>query len=308
MHPHISVLMKEVLSLFEGKKLEVFIDGTLGLGGHSEGILKAHPEIQTLLGIDQDEKALSYATHRLAYWKNQVRFAKGNFKAIQKMAEENDIQHVDGILLDIGVSSIQLDEAERGFSFMREGPLDMRMDNSSPLTAEEIVNGWSESDLAALFRRYGEEPQSKRAARMIVEARKHHPIKTTLQLATLLEPLVPRYKQRIHPATLVFQALRIAVNDELGVLEAILPVALNLLKPQGILAVITFHSLEDRIVKEFFREQASDKVSTSGIGGMFIDKEPTVKILTRKPITAQEDEIAENPRSRSAKLRAVEKR
>ncbi|MFA6914806.1 MAG: 16S rRNA (cytosine(1402)-N(4))-methyltransferase RsmH [Parachlamydiales bacterium] len=307
MHPHISVLLNEVLDLFNEKELEFFIDGTLGLGGHSEGILKAHPEIKNLIGIDQDENALKYAENRLSFCKEKVIFAKGNFKDIAKIAAEKGISQVDGILLDIGVSSIQLDQPDRGFSFMRDGPLDMRMDTTADLTAEQIVNTWPESDLVSLFWKYGEEPQSKRAARIIVEARKQNPIQTTLQLASLLAPLVPKYKQRINPATLVFQALRIAVNDELGVLQQILPAALKLLKPNGILAIITFHSLEDRIVKEYFRDQASDKVSTSGIGGMFLDKEPAVKILTRKPTSATDEEIAQNPRSRSAKLRAIEK-
>lgn len=306
-HPHISVLLEEVLSLFEEKTLDTFIDGTLGLGGHSEAILNAHPEIKRLIGIDQDDNALSYARERLAPWQAKVKIAKGNFSEITRIAKENGSEEADGILLDIGVSSIQLDKAERGFSFMREGPLDMRMDPASDLTAEGIINGYSESELSTLFWRYGEEPQSKRAAKMIVEARKKEPITTTLQLASILEPLVPKYKQRIHPATLIFQALRIAVNDELGVLQQLLPAALNMLKPNGVLAIISFHSLEDRIVKEFFREQASDKVSTSGIGGMFLDKEPAVKILTRKPLTASDLEISNNPRSRSAKLRAIEK-
>lgn len=306
MHPHTSVLLQEVLEIFQGKHLSVFVDGTLGLGGHSEALLQAHPEIQSFIGIDQDESALKYAKERLSPWKDKITFAKGNFKDIEKIAAIH-AGEMDGILLDIGVSSIQLDQAERGFSFLREGPLDMRMDTSSVLTAGQIVNEWSEADLSFLFKRYGEEPQAKRAARIIVDVRKKTPFKTTLELAQALEPLVPKYKQRIHPATLVFQALRIAVNDELGVLEQLLPAALKLLRPKGILAVISFHSLEDRLVKEFFRNEASDKLSTSGIGGMFLDKEPAVKLLTRKPVTASENEIAANPRSRSAKLRAAEK-
>lgn len=303
--PHFSVLMSEVLEVFNGQQLEYFLDGTLGAGGHSFAILQAHPELKTLYGIDQDPEALGIASKKLAPFKDKIQLIPSNFTQFPK----HQLPPLDGILVDLGVSSMQLDQPEKGFSFMKDGPLDMRMDPTNPLTAEIIVNTWEEWDLARIFRDYGEEERWKLAARKLVEARKVEPITTTRQLVSVLEaPLTKRYKPgAIHPLTLVFQALRIAVNRELDVIETFLPAALKALKPGGRLAVISFHSLEDRIVKNFFRHAADDKESTSGIGGIFLDKIPEVRILSRKPITPTEQEAREHPRSRSAKLRAVEK-
>lgn len=307
--PHASVLLHEILSFFDELVLTTFVDGTLGAGGHSEGMLKAHPELKHLIGIDQDPLARMIAQERLAPWKDKVTIVPGNFLSLKRYLTELNVGTVDGMILDLGVSSMQFDLPEKGFSFMREGPLDMRMDPTNPLTAAEILNAWPEAELGRLFRDYGEEKRWRAAARSIVMARKAKPITTTTELVDILcSALPPNYKKRINPATLVFQALRIRVNDELHALETVLPTAIECLAPGGRLAVISFHSLEDRIVKNYMRLSASDKWTTSGIGGMFLDKEPIVNIVTRRPVIPSDDEIQRNPRSRSAKLRVVEKR
>ena len=306
--PHYSVLLNEILHYFKDLHLNTFVDGTLGAGGHSSAILKNHPEIKTLVGFDQDPLALDIASKRLENFQSKVLFIKSNFVEMKRKLKDNHIDKVDGILLDLGVSSMQLDLAEKGFSFSKEGPLDMRMDPTNPLTAEEIVNCFDERDLARIFRDYGEEKQWRHAAKVIVRERSKKTIKTTKELAEILIPALKfKAKKGINPATLVFQALRIAVNDELGVLEKILPEALSLLAPKGRLAIITFHSLEDRLVKNYFRYSADDKFSTSGIGGVFLDKKPEGVLVTRKPVIPTEGEVLENARSRSAKLRVIEK-
>jgi 16S rRNA (cytosine1402-N4)-methyltransferase len=306
--PHTPVLLNELLSFYEGRPLRRFVDATLGAGGHSEAFLKTHPEIELLIGIDQDPVARSLAKERLSPWEGRVTIVAGNFSALKTHLEVLGVDKVDGMIFDLGVSSMQFDQPEKGFSFMRDGPLDMRMDPSNPLTAEVIINTWSEADLGRLFRNYGEEKRWRAAARAIVSARQARPIATTLELVEVLRPALPNYnKKGIHPATLVFQALRIGVNDELHALETALPIAIDLLAPGGRLGVISFHSLEDRIVKNMMRFAASDKFDTSGIAGMFLDKDPIVTILTRKPVVPSDAEIAKNPRSRSAKLRVVEK-
>jgi 16S rRNA (cytosine1402-N4)-methyltransferase len=307
--PHDSVLLSEFLHYFEGVRIHTFVDGTLGAGGHSAALLEAHPEIKLLIGFDQDPDALTIAQERLKPWKSKTRFIRANFASMKQHLEIKDIGPIDGILLDLGVSSMQLDRPEKGFSFSKSGPLDMRMDPTNTLTAEEIVNTWSEQELAKIFRDYGEEKQWRTAARAVIRARDTAPLKTTRELVDALYPALQyKAKKGIHPLTLVFQALRLAVNRELEVLEKALPEALSLLAPFGRLAVITFHSLEDRIVKNYFRFSESDKWSTSGIGGMFLDKEPEALILTKKPIGPSEKEILANPRSRSAKLRVIQKR
>ncbi len=308
MIPHISVLQNEVLHYFANRPCRLFIDGTLGAGGHSQAMLEAHPEIERLFGIDQDPTALEIARQRLLQWESKVSFIHANFGSIDQLLEKEQINAVDGILLDLGVSSMQLDQAEKGFSFMREGPLDMRMDPTQRLTAEEIVNTWSEKELGRIFREYGEEKQWRGASKAIVKARLEKSISTTLQLCEVLMPLLGWRKGKgIHPLTLVFQSLRICVNDELGALERILPKAIDLLAPGGRLAIISFHSLEDRMVKNAFRVASSDKVDDHGLEGLFIPKDPLIKILTRKPIVAQKNEVMLNPRSSSAKLRVAEK-
>jgi 16S rRNA (cytosine1402-N4)-methyltransferase len=305
---HQSVLTNQFLEIFSPLQLTCFVDGTLGAGGHAAELLAVHPEIETFIGIDQDPSALKIAGERLAPYGSKCHLIRSNFSKIGTLMKEQGIDKLDGIFIDIGVSSMQIDQAERGFSFMREGPLDMRMDPEGPLTAAEIVNEWDEWDIARIFRDYGEEKQWRRAAKAVVEARAIKPFETTTELADCIKKaLKVPFHVKIHPATLVFQGLRIAVNSELEQLKRFLPDALSLLRPGGRLAVISFHSLEDRIVKQAFAYYASDKESTSGIGGMFIDKKPECKILTRKPMEADEAEIAANPRSRSAKLRALEK-
>lgn len=307
-YPHASVLLEETLSCFEERSLSVFVDGTLGAGGHAEAVLRAHPEIQAFIGIDQDPLALEIASARLSPWKEKTHFYRGNFSTLSSCLRSLNVKKVDGMLLDLGVSSMQLDRAEKGFSFMREGPLDMRMNPEGELTAEEIVNEWPERELGVIFRDYGEEKQWRAAARAIVSARAKKRISSTIELGEVLQFLrFGKQKKKIHPLTLVFQALRIAVNRELDVLKQALPQAIEALKPGGVLAIISFHSLEDRLVKESFRFAASDKWSSSGIGGVFLDKKPEARLLTRKPLIASEEEMTSNPRSRSAKLRAIEK-
>lgn len=307
-YPHVSVLLSEVIDGFNGSKIRIFVDGTLGAGGHAEAILRAHPEIECYIGIDQDPSALALAASRLEPWKNKLILKHGNFVDFDIFLKEMGVKQVDGFLVDLGVSSMQLDQAERGFSFSKEGPLDMRMNPNADLSAADIVNNWSESDLGRVFRDYGEEKKWRIAARTIVTERKKKAINTTTDLVQILKPVFNwNPKKGINPLTLIFQGLRICVNRELEVLEGFIEKAIKVLMPLGRLGVISFHSLEDRIVKNMFRFAASDKYDTSGIGGIFRDKKPEVKPLTRKPIIPTEEEIAFNPRSRSAKLRFVEK-
>lgn len=308
-YPHLSVLKDACLRVFEGLTLKVFVDCTLGAGGHAEAFLQAHPEIETFIGIDQDPEGQRIASQRLVPWQEKLRLVRGNFDDLGAHLDALGIDKVDGILIDMGVSSMQLDQPEKGFSFMRDGPLDMRMDPDGKVTAADIVNHWPEEELARIFRDYGEEKQWRKAARTLVEARKAKTFVTTRDLVDTLHPALYRFsKKGIHPLTLVFQALRICVNRELEVIETILPVAVERLSKGGRLAIITFHSLEDRIVKHAFQDYASDKVDTAGIGGIFLDKEPIINMVTRKPLIADDEEVKQNPRSRSAKLRVVEKR
>lgn len=307
--PHQSVLKEECLKVFEGQKIKVFVDCTLGAGGHAEALLTAHPEIEIYVGIDQDPEGLRISEERLKKWKSKVQYVRGNFDRLNSYLDGLGIKEVDGILIDLGVSSMQLDQPEKGFSFMKEGPLDMRMDPSQEVTAAEIINTWSEEELGRIFRDYGEEKQWRRAARVIVESRSKKELMTTKDLVDILHSaLYRRSKPGLHPLTLIFQALRICVNRELEVIEKILPTSVSRLAPKGRLAVISFHSLEDRIVKHTFQEYARDKENTTGLGGIFLDKEPLVNLLSRKPIIATEEEVSQNPRSRSAKLRCIEKR
>lgn len=305
---HIPVLLNEVLEAFAPCQLNYFVDGTLGAGGHAGALLKNHPEIKGYLGIDRDASALQLAGENLLPYRDKLRFSHGNFFEVEAHLDAVGWNEVDGILLDVGTSSMQMDRAERGFSIMREGPLDMRMDPRQQLTAAEIVNHFDEAEIRRILWEYGEEKEGRRIARKLVEARRQQPIETTGQLVELLEPLFPRKKRgEIHPLTLTFQALRIAVNGELEALEKVLPAALKRLSKGGRLGVISFHRLEDRIVKQFFQHEASDKVDTAGVGGIFLDKDPTVRLITHKPKMATDEEKEENPRSRSAKLRVVEK-
>ena len=305
---HLPVLLEEVVRFFEGCRLETFLDATLGAGGHSAALLEAHPEMRRLIGIDQDPVARKIASERLSPWAQKLQITAGNFSDIAAILEEAQVTQLDGILFDLGVSSMQLDQPDKGFSFMQEGPLDMRMDPSMALTAKEIVNEWPEKELGKIFREYGEEKRWRRAAAAIASARAVKPFETTFDLAKVLKEALPSYyKKGLHPATLVFQALRLCVNDELGAIKRALPAAMNALRKGGRLCVISFHSLEDRIVKQAMHYAASDKESCSGIGGIFLDKEPQVRLLTRKPIIPSIAEIERNPRCRSAKLRVIQR-
>lgn len=304
---HIPVLLDAVMQSFEDVSLHTFVDGTLGAGGHSSAILEKHPEIQQLVGLDQDPTAIVIAQKRLEPWNKKLTLINDNFANFDIHLNRSNINEIDGMLLDLGISSMQLNSAERGFSFSHDGPLDMRMDPSSFMTAADIVNNWSERDLGVLFRDSGEEKQWRRAARAVIKAREKEPIMTTRQLVEILFPVLDTKKKAIHPVTLIFQALRICVNQELEKLKQVLPKAINRLRKGGRLAVISFHSLEDRIVKTLFRYAGSDKESTSGIGGVFLPKKPEVRLITKKPIIPTESEIALNPRCRSAKLRVIEK-
>lgn len=307
---HIPVMQQAVLDQLgaSARPLQRVVDGTLGAGGHTHALLNAG--VQTVLGLDRDRQAIDLAQARLAEFGERAQIVQNSYEQMTIEAHRLGWDSVDGILLDVGVSSMQLDTPERGFAFMQEGPLDMRFDPSSETpSASELVNYWDEDELSQIFYQYGEERHGRRIARAIIVNR---PYTTTRQLAEVIAEAVPkirpkkgRKQSRIHPATRVFQALRIAVNDELNTLERTLPIALDLLASGGRLAVISFHSLEDRIVKHTFKEAGTEIVSPPGM--QLEEKVATVKLITRKPIMADEAEIARNPRSRSAKLRVVEK-
>ncbi len=304
---HIPVLLAEVLNGLQAQPGGRYIDGTVGGGGHTARILSECAPDGQVLAVDADPAAILRVAHLLpqAVAEGRLLLVQGRFEEMAQIAEEQDFAPVDGILLDLGVSSFQLETGERGFSFSQDGPLDMRMDPTASLSAAEIVNTWPEFDLADLIFRYGEERRSRPIARHLV---KNRPISTTLALAEIVERAVGgRRGSRTHPATKTFQALRIAVNDELGQLERVLPVALDLLKPGGRLAIISFHSLEDRLVKQWMQAEAQDFIPDRyhPYGGT--DRTPTLEIITRKPITPGPDELAANPRSRSAKLRIAER-
>ncbi len=299
---HIPVLLDAVLRyLLPAPRL---IDGTLGAGGHSRALLE-HGAGE-LLGLDLDPSAIEIAQAALAPFGTRVHIAHASYAAMRAEAARLGWDHVDAILLDLGISSMQIDRPERGFAFLREGPLDMRFNpQDNRLTAADLVNQSAPAELASIFFRYGEEPQSRRFARAIVEAR---PLHTTRELAEVIERVSPRRKgATIHPATRVFQALRIAVNDELGVVEQVLPEAIDLLAPGGRLAVISFHSLEDRIVKQAFKRASTGCLCPPKTPVCVCGHRAEVRLLTSKPIVADEEEISRNPRSRSAKLRIVEK-
>lgn len=299
---HVPVLLDAVLdSLLPAQRI---IDGTVGAGGHSAALLEAGAG--AVLGLDRDPAALEIARARLAAYGDRARLVHASYTGMPHAAQQIGWDAVDGILLDLGLSSMQLDQPERGFAFMHDGPLDMRFDSSGDQpTAADLVNTWDEDELAQIFYQYGEERHGRRLARAIVQA---CPLTTTRQLAAAIEKAAPRKKgDKIHPATRVFQALRIAVNDELGAVERVLPLAIDLLRPGGRLAVISFHSLEDRIVKQAFRLASSDCICPPQVPICICNHRASVRLVNRKPLTATEAEIAQNPRSRSAKLRVVEK-
>ncbi len=286
---HQPVLTDAVMEYLAPRPGATVVDATLGLGGHARAILERLGETGRLIGIDQDEQALQAAKHNLSPYQNRLVVVHGNFRDLVQLVQRAiGSVRVDGILFDLGVSSLQLDDATRGFSFNKPAKLDMRMSEGA-LTAERVVNTYSADELARIFRDYGEEPKAEAIARRIVEARRRQPITTTNQLVSVIGGYLGA---KIHPATRVFQALRIGVNDELGALRAALPQAVELLKPGGRLVMISFHSLEDRIVKHFFKT-----LTTGGSG----------QLLTKKAVTPSWEERKTNRRARSAKLRAIER-
>lgn len=280
------------------------MDATVGAGGHAWGILNASSPNGQLLGLDLDPRALELASQRLQEFAGRAILRHTSYTTLKQTLQQENWQNVNGIVIDLGVSSMQIDSPERGFSFLKNGPLDMRFDPTQATSAADLVNTLPEEDLADILFRYGEERLSRRIARAIVANRPFH---TTLELANLIEKAVGRSSGKIHPATRSFQALRIAVNGELNSLELFLPQAIEVLQPGGRLAVISFHSLEDRIVKQFFRKESSDCICPPDQPVCTCGHKATIKEITRHPLTADEMEIAANTRARSARLRVAEK-
>ncbi len=299
----------EVISLLGCKASGIYVDGTLGGGGHTIEILKASAPDGVVVGIDLDEDALKAAGRLLEPFRERVRLVRGNFRDIKSILIGLDISAVDGIFFDLGVSSYQFEAPERGFSFRENARLDMRMDQRQDLTAYGLVNGLGRDELAGIFREYGEERHAKRIAGLIEKVRKVRPIETTGELVNIILDAVPRkfHAGRIHPATRVFQALRIAVNDELGNLTRGLIDGVACLKSGGRFIVISFHSLEDRIVKNTFRDFSTGCICPPRVPMCVCGRKPAVRMLTKKALTPTVDEAGRNPRSRSAKLRAIEK-
>jgi len=301
---HRPVLVEEAIELLAPRPGTLVIDGTCGGGGHTEAILRTGADV---LALDQDPDAIAYASDRLAQFGGRATLRRANFRDAEKVLAELGISQIGGALLDLGVSSRQLENSDRGFSMMRNGPLDMRMDPGRELTAANIVNGYSEEDLTRLFRDLGEEPAARRIASQIVKLRKESPFCETLALARAIEKVVGRHGRR-HPATQVFQALRLEVNDELGALEAGLRVLSARLEIGSRIAVITFHSLEDRIVKNFFRDRSREWLDRPEWPKPQRNPDFDLQLITPKPIEPSEAEQRVNPRARSAKLRVAEKR
>jgi len=302
--PHKPVLYKEIIHALQPKQGGCYVDGTLGAGGHARGILEASAPDGQLLGLDVDPQALAIARENLAPYEHRIHLAQASYTTLSLQLKNLQWNSVDGIVLDLGASSMQFDTAERGFSFMQDAPLDMRFGPHATQTAADIVNSYSERELADLIYEYGEERDSRKIARAIIKARSLH---TTHELVATIEAVSPRRGDRVHPATRTFQALRIAVNDELSSIESVLPQAVAALKSKGRLAVISFHSLEDRIVKNFFREQSRDLVNPPYERIYEEERSAVLKEVNRKPILPSEEETKDNPRARSAKLRIAEK-
>src|SRR6266481_6525705 len=300
---HRPVLQKEVLELLKPKAGLLILDGTCGGGSHTEALLESGADV---LALDQDPDAVRHVTERLAHLGRRIIVRQANFRHADCVLDELGIRTIEGALLDLGVSSRQLENAERGFSFIRNGPLDMRMDPRTSLTAATIVNDYTEDELTRLFRELGEEPAARRIAGMIVKMRKTSPFRETLPLAHTIEKLVGRHGRQ-HPATQVFQALRMEVNDELGALEQGLRVLTGRLEHVARIAVITFHSLEDRIVKNFFRDHSREWLDKPDWPDPQRNPEYDLRAITSKPVEPGENERRMNPRSRSAKLRVAEK-
>ena len=304
---HYSVMKKECIENLNIKSDGIYVDGTIGLAGHSKEILSLIPDGH-LYGFDQDDYAIMSSDKTLKSVRNNYTLIRDNFKNMKKRLNELDVNSVDGILLDLGVSSPQIDEASRGFSFMKNATLDMRMDNRNTLTAKKIINEYSEKELLRIFYEYGEEKFSKPIVSKIMEYRNEKVIETTLELVKIIESSVSKkYFINNHPERQIFQAIRIEVNNELSVLNDVLPDAINLLNKGGRLCVLTFHSLEDRIVKKTFKKYSEVNEVVKGLPVIPDEYKPLIKIINNKPITANEEEIKENSRSKSAKLRVIER-
>lgn len=306
---HVSVLLEECIEGLDIKPDGIYVDGTLGGAGHSSRIA-AKLTTGRLIGIDRDEAALHAAGERLSPWKDRVTLVHSNFCEMAKVLDDLGIEGVDGILLDLGVSSPQLDDGSRGFSYMADAPLDMRMDHSDSLTADTVVNTWPYEELRRILYEYGEERYAPQIASAICRKRETAPIRTTLELVDVIRSAMPpaALREKQHPAKRSFQAIRIAVNDELNSVSKAMEAAIPKLNPGGRLAVITFHSLEDRIVKNAMASAAKGCTCPPSFPVCVCGKKPKVKIITRKPIVSGDEELERNPRARSAKLRICEKR
>lgn len=306
---HVSVLLDECIDNLNIKPDGVYVDCTMGGAGHSKEIVKRLSKDGLFIGFDQDINAINTAKERLSEYSDRVKFVHSNFQNLKNELEKIGVYKVDGVLADLGVSSHQLDEADRGFSYMQDAPLDMRMDIRCSFSAYDVVNTYSEAELSKIIKDYGEDNWAKRIAKFIVEGRKEKNIETTGELVEIIKKAIPK-KARIdgpHPAKRTFQAIRIEVNNELGVITEMIDDAASIMNEGGRICIITFHSLEDRIVKNAFRDLATDCICPPHIPICQCDKEALVKVVTRKPILPTDKEIEENPRSRSAKLRVAER-
>lgn len=306
---HVPVMLNEAVNMLIVKDDGIYVDGTLGGAGHSEEILKRTSESGKLIGIDRDLDAINNAKIKLDRYKDRVLLINSKFSNLKSILKDNGIDMVDGVLLDLGVSSHQLDEASRGFSYMHDAPLDMRMDSNSKITAQYIVNNYSEEELKDIIRDYGEERWASRIASFIVKEREKAPIVSTYELVDVIKAAIPAKARRDgpHPAKRTFQAIRIAVNRELEEIENVIPDIVDVLNEGGRISIITFHSLEDRIVKKAFKGLANPCTCPPDFPICVCNKKPKIKILTNKPILPKEEEIENNPRARSAKLRVAEK-
>ena len=305
---HVSVLLDECIDALAIKPEGIYVDGTLGGAGHSGQIVR-RLTTGTLIGIDRDPVALKAAGERLAPFGDRVKLVHSNFSDVGQVLQQLELTGMDGMLMDLGVSSPQLDDGARGFSYMADAPLDMRMNNEDPFDAAQLVNTWSQAELKRILYDYGEERYAPQIAAAICRRREERPIETTLELVDIIRSAMPpaALREKQHPAKRSFQAIRIAVNDELGSVEKVMKDAIALLNPGGRLAVITFHSLEDRIVKNAMAEAAKGCTCPPSFPVCVCGKKPLVKLISRKPILASEEELERNPRSRSAKLRICEK-
>lgn len=307
---HIPVLLSETIENLHIREDGIYVDGTLGGAGHSEEICKRLGSGGLLIGIDRDDMAIAAASERLNPYPCQKLLVKSNYADIKSVLEQHNITAIDGAILDLGVSSYQLDTPDRGFSYMHDAPLDMRMDQEQGFSAYEVVNQYSEQQLASIIKRYGEDKWAKRIAAFIINGRQESPIETTGQLVDIIKAAIPAAVRREghHPAKRTFQAIRIEVNDELGGLETTIDDFLDVLAPKGRLCIITFHSLEDRMVKEHYQQRENPCTCPPEFPVCVCGKVGDIRRVTRKPIVAIEEELEQNPRSRSAKLRVAEKK